>query len=314
MHASVGGWFSGVLPGCPPELALCPRCARAVRKRPLCPCPFFRSCAISTPPPPLQAKHRPGFLVTDLSRGLHKFPNGKPNPIAVVNTVDKTPAPQALLPGEEAEPAGRALMEDEDTECFVYITANRRDVAVPEPPPARPEDSTPAAIKKLNLGTMPYVGSNRLCTPYDVVYEVRPLQHAALEGGGGGYPPPLQGAQPTPLWDIRFLPTRSAFTFFQNFLNFWSNAPKCRHLGGGGGMCMLFEICEKMPFQKCMGWGGGVGGHSFAHRAVNERTHRAQAMLQGSLIIPNPIRCHRCPFPQVSTRAGTLLGHTSPCL
>ena len=26
---------------------------------------------------------------------------------------------------------------------------------------------------------------------------------------------------------------------------------------GGGGMCMLFEICEKRPFQKCMGWGGG---------------------------------------------------------
>ena len=53
------------------------------------------------------------------------------------------------------------------------------------------------------------------------------------------------------LWDIRSLPTRSVFTFFQTFLNFWSNAPKCRHLGGG--MCMLFEICEKTPFQKCMG-------------------------------------------------------------
>ena len=24
----------------------------------------------------------------------------------------------------------------------------------------------------------------------------------------------------------------------------------------GGGMCMLFEICGKTPFQKCMGWGG----------------------------------------------------------
>ena len=57
------------------------------------------------------------------------------------------------------------------------------------------------------------------------------------------------------LWDIRFLPTRSVFTFFQTFLNFWSNAPKCRHLGGGV-LCMLFEICEKTPFQKCLGWGG----------------------------------------------------------
>ena len=24
-----------------------------------------------------------------------------------------------------------------------------------------------------------------------------------------------------------------------------------------GGMCILFEICEKRPFQKCMGGGGG---------------------------------------------------------
>ena len=27
----------------------------------------------------------------------------------------------------------------------------------------------------------------------------------------------------------------------------------------GGRMCMLFEICEKRPFQKCMGLGGGGG-------------------------------------------------------
>ena len=29
---------------------------------------------------------------------------------------------------------------------------------------------------------------------------------------------------------------------------------------------ILFEICEKRPFQKCMGWGGGRG-HIFEHRA-----------------------------------------------
>ena len=28
--------------------------------------------------------------------------------------------------------------------------------------------------------------------------------------------------------------------------------------GGGEGICMLFEIYEKRPFQKCMGQGGGV--------------------------------------------------------
>ena len=69
--------------------------------------------------------------------------------------------------------------------------------------------------------------------------------------------------EPKSLWDIRSLPTRSVFTFFQTFLNFWSNAPKCRHLGGG--LCMLFEICEKTPFQKCMGW-GGIGDHIFEYR------------------------------------------------
>ena len=33
----------------------------------------------------------------------------------------------------------------------------------------------------------------------------------------------------------------------------------------GGGLCMLFEICEKTPFQKCMGW-GGIGDHIFEYR------------------------------------------------
>ena len=79
------------------------------------------------------------------------------------------------------------------------------------------------------------------------------------------------------LGDIQNVPTRSKFAIFQGFLTFWSNARKFRSVGGA--MCMLFEICEKRPFQKCMDWGGGVGGHSFAQRAVNGRTHRAQAML-----------------------------------
>ena len=43
--------------------------------------------------------------------------------------------------------------------------------------------------------------------------------------------------------------------FFQGFLNFLSKAPKFHSVGGG--MCILLEICEKRPFQKCMGWGGG---------------------------------------------------------
>ena len=57
------------------------------------------------------------------------------------------------------------------------------------------------------------------------------------------------------LGDIQFMPTRSEFAIFRGFFKFWSNAPKFRSVGGG--VCMLFEICEKRPFQKCMVWGGG---------------------------------------------------------
>ena len=64
------------------------------------------------------------------------------------------------------------------------------------------------------------------------------------------------------LGDIQNVPTRSKFAIFQGFLTFWSNAPKFRSIGGG--MCMLFEICEKRPFQKCMGW-GGIGDHIFEY-------------------------------------------------
>ena len=96
------------------------------------------------------------------------------------------------------------------------------------------------------------------------------------------------------LGDIHKVPTRSKFTFFQVFLNFWSNAPKCRSLGGG--VCVCFSKSVRKGRFRNVWVGGGVGGHSFAHRAVNGTTHRAQAMHQRSLIIPNPICC--CPFPQ----------------
>ena len=53
------------------------------------------------------------------------------------------------------------------------------------------------------------------------------------------------------LGDIHNMPTRSKFVYFQCFLHFSARAPKFRSVGGG--MCILFEICEKRPFQKCMG-------------------------------------------------------------
>ena len=64
----------------------------------------------------------------------------------------------------------------------------------------------------------------------------------------------LHSADYIALGDIRFMPTQSEFATFRGFFKFWSNAPKFRSVGGGGGgMCMIFEICEKRPFQKCMG-------------------------------------------------------------
>ena len=56
------------------------------------------------------------------------------------------------------------------------------------------------------------------------------------------------------LWDIQFLPTRSVFTFFQTFLNFWSNAPKCRHLGG---VCVCFTKSVRKRRFRNVGLGGG---------------------------------------------------------
>ena len=56
------------------------------------------------------------------------------------------------------------------------------------------------------------------------------------------------------LGDIQNLPTFWVLALFGTFYNFCFCVQTCRHLGGG--MCILFEMCKKMPFQKCMGLGG----------------------------------------------------------
>ena len=64
-----------------------------------------------------------------------------------------------------------------------------------------------------------------------------------------------------------FIPCQNLhfFTLFSTFGLMHQNVVP---LGGrGGGMCMLFEIYEKRPFPKCMGWGGGVGDHIFEYRS-----------------------------------------------
>ena len=48
----------------------------------------------------------------------------------------------------------------------------------------------------------------------------------------------------------------------------------------GGGVCVCFlKSVRKGRFRNVWVGGGGEGGHSFAQRAVNGRTHRAQTML-----------------------------------
>ena len=64
--------------------------------------------------------------------------------------------------------------------------------------------------------------------------------------------------------DIHHMPTFWVLALFGNFYKFCFHVQTCRHLGGGGGMCIRFEICKKTPFQKCMSWGTGGGGCHFS--------------------------------------------------
>ena len=62
------------------------------------------------------------------------------------------------------------------------------------------------------------------------------------------------------LGDIRYAPTWWVLALFLGFVNFWSNAPKCR-LWGGGGVCVYFlKSVRKGRFRNV--WVGG-GGHIF---------------------------------------------------
>ena len=112
------------------------------------------------------------------------------------------------------------------------------------------------------------------------------------------------------LGDIHSAPTRCVFALFLGFVNFWSNAPKFRPIGGGD-MCILFEICEKRPFQKCMGWLGGVGGHSFEQTELQIGRCTGRGSARGTTDYSEFESFSLLP---PSTRVGTPLGHTSPCL
>ena len=57
-------------------------------------------------------------------------------------------------------------------------------------------------------------------------------------------------------------------------------------------MCVLFEVCEKRPFQKGMSWGGGLGCHIFEHQSYKEDAPHRHALNIADTFIPN--RRHLC--------------------
>ena len=81
------------------------------------------------------------------------------------------------------------------------------------------------------------------------------------------------------------MPTSWVLALFGIFYKFCFHVQTCRHLGGG--MCILFEICKKTPFQKCMGWGGG---HIFQRSTTHWTVHTNMALHRSSIFTLN--HCH----------------------
>ena len=87
-------------------------------------------------------------------------------------------------------------------------------------------------------------------------------------------------------------------------------ASACKHVVSlGGGMCILFEMCKKTPFQKCMGLGGRGCDFSAQHNTWDSAHKHSTApfihFYSESLSLSALL---------FSGRAGTPLGQTSPCL
>ena len=105
------------------------------------------------------------------------------------------------------------------------------------------------------------------------------------------------------------MPTFWVLALFGIFYNFCFHVQTCRHLGGGGGMCILFEICKKTPFQFGVWvWGGGVVVTFFN---VAQHVGRCTQTWHCIHFYSESLSSSAFPF---SGRAGTPLGQTSPCL
>ena len=85
-----------------------------------------------------------------------------------------------------------------------------------------------------------------------------------------GRPPSVLQRLCISLWGTFIICQREANPHFFGVFFAQSDAPKFRSLGEGG-TCILFEIHEKRPFQKCMGLGGGEGGCIFEEMDLQSR-------------------------------------------
>ena len=91
------------------------------------------------------------------------------------------------------------------------------------------------------------------------------------------------------------------------FYNFCFNVQTCHHKGGG--MCIFFDICEKRPFQKCMG--GGARWSHFSAKGYTLDGAQEQCTAPLNHVYSESLSPSALPF---SGRAGAPLGQTSPCL
>ena len=84
---------------------------------------------------------------------------------------------------------------------------------------------------------------------------------------------------------------------FGTFPGFYEVLVQCAKISScwGGSMGILFEICEKRPFPKCMGWGGGKMITFLSKRSCKVDDAQVKAMLEGPLIILNRLNRHCCP-------------------
>ena len=92
------------------------------------------------------------------------------------------------------------------------------------------------------------------------------------------------------LGDIHNMPTFWVLALFGNFYNFCFHVQTCRHLGGGGGVCVYFlTSARKRHFRNV--WVGGGGFAIFQRSTAHWMVHTNMALHRSSIFIQN--HCHR---------------------